>query len=383
MRCPPGPESVDELLPTLAAALGGRGAPLALLPADPADQTLAALRPDLPVEVSGIAAVVTTSGSTGEPKAVLLPAAALRASATATSSRLGGAGQWLLALPVHYVAGLQVVTRSLVAGTTPVVLDTSGGFSVAGFAAATARLDPGVRHYTAIVPTQLGRLLAHPAGRDALRRYDAALLGGSAAPDDLVERARAAGAAVVTTYGMSETCGGCVYDGVPLDDVLTDVRDDARVRLAGPVLAAGYRLRPGLTAAAFEVAGGRRWHTTPDVGRIAEDGRLEVLGRADDVAVSGGINVPLPAVERALATHPDVSAAACLAAPDAVWGERVVAFVVAGRPAPTLDELRAHVALGCPRTWAPRELVLVPELPLLTTGKTDRQALRELLRAAE
>lgn len=377
LPCPAGPAGLDVLVPPLSAALDGSGPPLALLPED-ADA--GHVRPDEPVEADGIAALVTTSGSTGEPKSVLLPAAALRTSATATLDRMGGPGQWLLALPAHYIAGLQVVVRSIVAGTTPVVLDP-GPFTARAFAAATARLD-APRRYTALVPTQLARALADPAGRDALTAYDAVLLGGAAAPERLLDDARRAGVTVLTTYGMSETCGGCVYDGRPLDGVVADVRADGRIRLAGPVLAAGYRLRPDLTAAAFTVDAGRRWHVTPDVGRLADDGTLEVLGRADDVAVSGGVNVPLAAVERALAAHPDVTGVACLAAPDPEWGERVVAFVTVAGRAPTLAELRDHVAATRPRAWAPRELVVLDELPLLASGKPDRTSLRARLAVA-
>ncbi|HEX6447252.1 MAG TPA: o-succinylbenzoate--CoA ligase [Streptosporangiales bacterium] len=377
LPCPAGPAGLDVLVPPLTAALDGAGPPLALFPEDAAGADRQ-VRPDEPLEADGVAALVTTSGSTGEPKSVLLPAAALRASAVATLDRIGGPGQWLLALPPHYVAGLQVVVRSVVAGTTPVALEP-GPFTAEAFAQATARLDPAARRYAALVPTQLARALADPAGREALAAYDTVLLGGAAAPARLLDQARRAGVTVLTTYGMSETCGGCVYDGRPLDGVTADIRPDGRIRLAGPVLAAGYRLRPDLSAAAFTVDAGRRWHVTPDLGRFADDGTLEVLGRADDVAVSGGVNVPLAAVERALAAHPGVTGVACLAAPDPEWGERVVAFVTVAGSAPTLDELRDHVAAGRPRAWAPRELVVLDELPLLASGKPDRRRLRARL----
>ncbi|MQA78435.1 MAG: AMP-binding protein [Streptosporangiales bacterium] len=380
--CTSGQQATDALLPALQAALDATGPPLALLPASPADHNnrlLAAVRPDEPLEVDGVAAVVTTSGSTGEPKTVLLPAAALRASASATLDRLGGPGRWLLALPAQYIAGLQVVVRSLYGGTAPVALDLTTGFTAAGFAAATERLGTDARRYTALVPTQLTRLLDDPAGTDALRSYAVVLVGGAAASDRLLRSASEAGVHVVTTYGMSETCGGCVYDGLPLTGVTVDVRPDDRVRIAGPVLAAGYRLRPDLTAAAYETGDGQRWHVTPDVGRLHGDGRLEVLGRADDVAVSGGVNVPLAAVERALGSHPAVTAVTCLAVPDDEWGERVVAFVVPGNSRPSLDALRDHLGRTRPRSWAPRSLVVVDELPLLTSGKPDRRALVALL----
>jgi O-succinylbenzoic acid--CoA ligase len=305
--------------------------------------------------------VVPTSGSTGEPKGALLSAAALTASATATSARLGGDGRWLLALPPTHIAGLQVLIRSLLAGTTPVVLGDD-------FAAATEALGSG-RRYTSLVPTQLRRLLDSDASA-ALTSYDAVLVGGAAAPEALVARAREAGVRVVTTYGMSETSGGCVYDGEPLDGVRVDVTGGV-IRLGGPVLASGYRLRPDLTAAAF--ADG--WFTTNDLGEL-RGGRLTVIGRADDVVVTGGEKVAPAAVEAALSTHPAVAEAVVVGVPDDEWGQRVVAVVrlVPGARL-ALDEAREHVAAVLPRAAAPRELRVVDALPLLASGKPDRAAL--------
>ena len=217
----------EELLPALAAALDG--GPAVVPQVEPA--VLATLQPDEPLEHDDVALVVPTSGSTGEPKGVLLTADNLRSSALATAQRLGGSGQWLLAIPPTRVGGLQVLVRSLLAGTTPVVLPP-GPFGAAAFAEATARLT-GPRRYVSLVPTQLRRLLPDPG---ALRAYDAVLLGGAAAAPSLLAQAREAGVRVVTTYGMSETSGGCVYDGVPLDGVRVSV-EGGRVRLGGPVVA--------------------------------------------------------------------------------------------------------------------------------------------------
>ena len=349
-----------DLLPALAAALDG--GPAVVPEVEPA--VLAALRPDEPLEHDDVALVVPTSGSTGAPKGVLLTADNLRASALATAGRLGGPGQWLLAIPPNRVGGLQVLVRSLLAGTTPVVLPP-GPFGAAAFAEATARLT-GPRRYVSLVPTQLRRLVADP---DALRAYDAVLLGGAAAPASLLAQAREAGVRVVTTYGMSETSGGCVYDGVPLDGVRVSV-EAGRVRLGGPVVARGYRLRPDLTAAAFD----GDVFTTSDLGRL-DGGLLTVLGRADDVVVSGGENVAPLAVEAALERHPSVVEAAVTGVPDEEWGSRVVALVVLRAPL-TLAEARDHVAAVLPRSWAPRGLHEVEALPLLASGKLDRAALR-------
>ena len=335
---------------------------------------LAALDPAQPLERDDVALVVPTSGSTGEPKGAMLTAAALRHSARATHDRLGGPGQWLLALPVTHVAGLTVLVRSLVARTRPEVLDLYGGFSVSAFVAATTRLAPGVRHYTSLVPTQLRRLL--DAGAD-LSTYDGVLVGGAALSPSLHRTAVEAGVRIVTTYGMSETCGGCVYDGEPLDGVTVRLRDDGRVELGGPVVFAGYRLRPDLTAAAL--VDGR--HVTQDLGRWSADGRLEVLGRADDVIVSGGVNVPAALVERVVAGHPGVAACAVVGRPDPEWGERVVAVVqpVDWSSAPDVESLRAFAADVLEPAALPREVVLLGLLPVGSTGKPDKAAVRILL----
>jgi O-succinylbenzoic acid--CoA ligase len=317
------------------------------------------------------ALTVRTSGSTGEAKDVVLSAAALRASATATLSRLGGAGQWVLALPAQYVAGLQVIVRSVLAGTSPVHLADHPDLS-----SATRSLGPG-RRYLAIVPTLLHRWLADEASVQALAEYDAVLLGGAAAAPSLLGAARDRGVAVVTTYGMSETCGGCVYDGVALDGVAVVVGRGGEIRLGGPTLFDGYAGRPDLTAAVLRDG----WLHTPDLGRLDDDGRLEVLGRADDVVVSGGVNVALPAVENRLAAMPAVDQCAVVAVPDPEWGARVVAVLVpaAGSAPPNLDEARDFVSETMPRSWAPRTLALRDALPLLASGKVDRRALvREL-----
>ena len=347
-------------LDNLAAALDGTGP--ALLPStDPL--ILAALRPDQPLELGDIAVVVPTSGSTGEPKGVLLTAANLRASATATAEHLGGHGQWLLAIPPTHIGGLQVLVRSLLAGTEPVVL--SGPTTVEAFEAATARLT-GTRRYVSLVPTQLRRLVGSPA----LREYDAVLLGGAAAPAALLDATRSAGVRVVTTYGMSETSGGCVYDGVPLPGVGLSVGD--RIRLSGPVVARGYRLRPDLTDAVF--SGGT--FTTSDLGELDAGGRLVVLGRVDDVIVTGGEKVAPAAVESLLTELSAVSEVAVIGVPDPEWGSRVVAVVVLHAGAQlTLKQARDHVAGRLSRVAAPRELHVVEALPLLPSGKIDRDRL--------
>lgn len=367
---------LTSLVPALAAALDGAGPALLPLPTGGTrGAVLAALDPSRPLERDDVALVVPTSGSTGEPKGAMLTAAALRHSAAATHDRLGGPGQWVLALPVSSIAGLTVLVRSLQARTRPQVVDLYGGFSVDAFAAATDRLAGGVRHYTALVPTQLRRLL--DAGVD-LSTYDGVLVGGAALSPDLRDRAIAAGAPVVATYGMSETCGGCVYDGEPLDGVDVTIGADGRVSIGGPVVFAGYRLRPDLTDTAL--VDGR--HVTQDLGRWSSDGRLEVLGRVDDVIVSGGVNVPAAMVERVLDGHPAVAVCAVLGRPDPEWGERVVAVVqpVDASLPPALDELRSFAAGRLEPAALPREVVVLGMLPVLASGKPDKAAVRTVLR---
>lgn len=377
---PASAAGVPALSEALAAALAGSGP--AVLPVAAPASGLASADAGGPVP-EDVALLVPTSGSTGVPREVMLTAAALRASADATHRRLSGPGRWLLPLPPGHVAGLQVLVRSLVAGTTPAVL--AGPFRPEAFATATARLggQDGPR-YTSLVPTQVHRLLESDEGADALAAYDAVLLGGAAAPPGLVARARDRGARVVTTYGMSETCGGCVYDGVPLDGVRVELDDGDRIRIAGPVLAAGYRARPDLDADLFEVRDGTRWLRTSDLGRwVARDSgpaRLEVLGRADDVLVTGGEKVAPAAVERALGERPGVGEVLVVGVPDAEWGQALVAVVVppAGAPGPDLADLRGAAVAALGRAAAPRHLVTVAALPLRGPGKPDRRAAADL-----
>lgn len=376
------PAHPELVLEALSAALDGSGPAILPLPPEP-DAVLAAMRPDEPLEHDDIAVVIPTSGSTGEAKGVLLTSGALTASAAATAARLGGHGQWLMAIPATHVGGIQVLVRSLVAGTNPAILP-DGPFSVEGFVEASALLW-GDRRYVSLVPTQLRRLMRSGLSEavDALRSFDTVLLGGAAAPRSLLEDARGAGVRVVSTYGMSETSGGCVYDGAPLDQVRVSI-EDGLIRLAGPVLASGYRLRPDLTAQAFR--GGA--FTTSDLGALEPNGSLRVLGRADDMVVSGGENVAPLAVEAAIEAHPAVAEAGVVGLPDAEWGQRVVACVVhaEGSAVPlTLTELREHVATTLPRSWAPHGLLRCDTLPLQSSGKLDRRALRSyaLARSSE
>ncbi len=377
-----------RLQAALAAALDGTGP--AILPLDPrlpAAQIAASLAAFAPAALEtpdgaerrlpatavppDVAVVIATSGSTGEPKGVQLTAAALLHSARASLDRLAArpGERWLCPLPVSHIAGLGVLVRSLVTGTDPVVTGRLG--EDADLAAL------GCAH-ASLVPAQLRRLLAAGADLAALRTI---LLGGAVVPPGLLAAARAAGARVITSYGMSETCGGCVYDGVPLAGVSVRTGNGGRIEIAGPVLFAGYRGQPGLTAAAL-VDG---WFVTSDVGAVDAGGRVSVHGRADEMINTGGEKVAPGPVAAALEDCPEVAEAVVIGVPDPRWGERVTAIVVPADPAdpPALLALRDAVAGRLPRYAAPRALVLVAEIPVLGPGKPDLAALRRLASAAD
>ncbi len=377
--CPPdqtggGPVRLRAVEPgdvgvALAETLAG-GPPVAPLPADPAERgrTLAMVRLDEPVVEPDAAVVVATSGSTGRPKGVVLTRAALIASAAASHDRLGGPGDWVLALPPHYVAGLMVWARALVAGSAV----TTVGSDLSGLTA----LPPVVsgRRYLSLVPTQLTRALTDERLAEALAGFDAVLLGGAALGGGLRSRAEALGIRVVTTYGMSETAGGCAYDGRPLTGVTVEVdAEDGRITLGGPTLFSGYRLRPDLTAAGL--VDGRL--PTQDRGRW-RDGRLEVLGRVDDVVITGGLNVDLAEVEQRARAWPRLAGdeLAVLGLGDPEWGTKIIAVTESGG---SLAELRDFLLPVLPAYAAPRELVRVDPLPRLSSGKIDRRTLRSLL----
>lgn len=345
----------------------------------------------LPAEVpAGTAVVITTSGSTGVPKSVAIGRNALIASAFATSARIGE-GAWLLAVPATYVAGVQVLVRALVNGREPALL--AGPFRPEPFAAAAlgmASHENGERvpTYTSLVPAQLQRLLDaaddDPEVARALRSFERILIGGQALPVPLRERAEAAGARIARTYGSTETSGGCVYDGVPLDGVELAIVD-GEVRISGPTLADGYVGDPARTAEIFPTdADGTRWYRTGDGGELA-DGVLRITGRLDNVIVSGGVNVSLDRVEAAVRGIPGLESAVVIPIEDARWGQGS-AVVVAGTDADereTLERVRAAVAAAMGPVARPARVIPIEALPLLASGKPDRAALRQRFGSAK
>jgi O-succinylbenzoic acid--CoA ligase len=362
--------NIAPALKALMAALHGEG-PAVELSVD-ADGGLLVSAADTP-GFEDAAVVVRTSGSTGTPKATVLTVDALAASSMATAFALKGEGQWLLALPPQYVAGVQVLVRSLFAGTRPWVMDLSGGFTPEAFTAAAQELTDKIR-FTSLVPTQLQRLLDSPTTETlaVLRRFNGILLGGGPAPADLLAAAREAGVRVITTYGSAETCGGCVYDGFPLEDVLVRVDGTGRILLGGATLAAGYLDDPALSAGSFFEEDGVRWYRTSDLGSIDADGRLTVLGRADDVIITGGVKVSAAQVQLELEKLDGVLAAFVAGVPSAEWGQAVAAYVaVADSSAEGIAEFtgRGFSTLG---TMAPKTVLAAAELKMLPNGKPDR-----------
>jgi O-succinylbenzoic acid--CoA ligase len=284
---------------------------------------------------------------------VVLSRDAVIFSATATAFRIGQ-GQWWLTLPTSYVAGMMVVVRSLLAGQDPLLGNRRRGHVDARF--------------VSLVPTQLRRLLDLDPGM--LRGFDTVLIGGGPLDPLLRTRAEEAGVRLITTYGASETSGGCVYDGLPLEGVFLRIEPDGRVAIASRSLFDRYEGDPELTARTL--VGG--WYLTSDYGQL-HNGRLQVTGRTDDVVISGGVNVPTPAVAARLREHPHVEQVEVLGVPHDEWGQAVVAFVVGTI---TRDEARDWVSEVHPRTWAPYEIHTMTEFPLLANGKIDRERLRGL-----
>jgi O-succinylbenzoic acid--CoA ligase len=396
--------NLDPVLKALTAALAGEGPAVEFGPSTDGgahgSEPAMAWRLWHPTQAAaslpeGTAVVVRTSGSTGAPKATALTVDALAASSMGTAIRLRGEGQWLLAVPLEYVAGVQVLVRSLFAGTRPWAMDLSGGFTPEAFSEAAANLTDPIR-FTSLVPTQLRRLLddGSPQVLAALQRFNAVLLGGAAIPPGLLDRAREAGVTVVTTYGSAETCGGCVYDGEPLEGVEVQLVD-GRVWLGGTVVAAGYVGDPERTAEHFRTdPDGERWYVSSDLGEVGEDGRLHILGRADDVVITGGVKASAARVAAELEALDGVREAFVAGVDDPEWGQALAAAVVLhapghgsghapgteGAPAATLEAVRraAVVRLGwlAPKTWLELEA-----LPLLPNGKPDRRAITDLLRA--
>lgn len=426
---------ITEALEALDAVRHGQSPPLEFLPAQDGEsprwiERPEALAEDPPPAGERAAVVVRTSGSSGTPKQTLLPWDALTTSAEMTAQALGGHGQWLLTLHPSYVAGLSVLTRSLIAGTEPVAL-LENSTDPQLFTDAAERLTDE-RRYAALVPTQLQRLLdavedhdaaeqlrtAHPTtepnrapqtGGDrllaALRRFDAILLGGGPTSPALFNSARALDLQVIRTYGMAETCGGCIYDGYPLPGVSVSIGTHGRVVLSGPMVGLGYLEDSELTAEKFDIdpATGQRRYRTDDLGELSTVTAdevdscalvtgtgyaaqivptLTVTGRADDVIITGGVKVSAQQVRQVLEDQPSIREAFVTGVPDADWGQRVTAAIVlavTSREADTFEQIDQAVRDELGAAAVPKHYELLGSLPMLPNGKPDMQTLLELL----
>ena len=332
-----------------------------------------------PMEVQDdVALVIETSGTTGAPKRVALGALALLASVDAAHQELGGPGQWLQLLPAHYIAGVQVVTRSLVAGTTAVALHPEPFSTVAITGVADQLLAQSAPLYTSVVPAQLQRILDDAPGMPGLdelmRGFSAILVGGQSIPETLVTRCADAGYRLVRTYGSSETAGGCVWNQRPIGD--TRVRDIAgRLAITGSVLATGYVGDPERTARSFVMDGDDCWYLTDDAGHVTGEGLVVVDGRLDDVIVSGGVKIALAAVEKAIQRELGVADAFVVGAHHSEWGH---VPVVVTTQVVDLVRIRLAVQRVLGAEARPDRVITVPAIPLLGSGKPDRLAMTAL-----
>ena len=401
LTIPAGLGGVSRMQSVLPAALDGSGPAIAPFPEGPPQlvaSLMESIKPDdssYPLESNDIALVVSTSGSTGAPRGVLLSQQALHASATAFANRFGTDARWVVSMPMHRIAGIMVLVRAHLYGNPFEVDPSTGGarqFTAPTFAATTLKAKrqsdaDGRPLMVSLVPTQIARLLeAGSVGIEALQSYEVVLSGAAATPQPLLEQLRSYGINVVVSYGMSETCGGVSFDGLPLDDVSISLgtQDDVepgRISISGPVLASGYRLRPDLDALTF--IDGRMM--THDVGKLDSSGLLHVLGRLDDIVIVGGVNVALSAVEAAIRHHPLIEDVAVIDVTDPLWGSLPLAYVVLRSTDTDTEALTAQikdvVSNRIGKAATPRSVHYVEQLPMLDSGKIDRLSLR--LQAAQ
>ncbi len=385
VRVTPGPAGVAAARAALEARMAGDGPPFTLIPqpsrhvaADYVTSVRASVRPEEPVEPDDAAVVLATSGSTGDPRGVIITRDNLRAAVESSWERLPGLRDcaWVLALPVTSIGGFATVARSHLGGTSLHAIASVGGaapFRVEDLLS----LDVGEPFAISLVPTQLADVLGSTAGTQWLARASAVLVGGAATAAGLAARAREAGIALVTTYGMTETTGGCVYDGLPLPGVEIVLDDDGRLTVEGPQVAAGYRTAGEVDSLGFSGSGRHRRFRTGDLAHW-DQGRLRLTGRIDDVVTVHGVNVALGAVESVVRGVRGIDNAAVVAVPDDRQGNRLLAFVTVTEPV-SPDVVATAVAEHLGRIARP-EIVAVDHLPSLPNGKIDRRALRATAR---
>jgi O-succinylbenzoic acid--CoA ligase len=322
---------------------------------------------DLPAEATDTALIIESSGSTGSPKKIYLSKEALIASAEATKLTIGE-GQWLLALPINYIAGAMVLVRSILAGTKPVVMNTGVSFTPEAFSR-SALLLSAEDTFVSLVPTQLKRIreacLEDSFLLSQMKRFKAVLVGGQSIAPELLEYFRTEGVNVLTTYGMAETAGGCVYGGGALAGVDIKINPDGTISIAGPMLANGVSDESGFL-------------NTQDQGEFF-DGFLRVLGRVDRVLISGGLKVGLDQVEAVAGAIPGVVEVVATALDSSEWGERV-GMVYVGSPE-VADYMAAAVFEQLGLAAKPVRVIRVDRLPRLVSGKPDLVSVRKLFDA--
>ncbi|MDR9363152.1 MAG: AMP-binding protein [Microbacteriaceae bacterium] len=318
---------------------------------------------DVPGQVSdNTAVVIKSSGSTGRPKLIELSAEAMLASAKATEQTIGS-GQWLLTLPVNYVAGLMVLVRSIKADQQPVLMNTQVPFTPEAFVRGASLMEEGQR-FVSLVPTQLARLAEaidlDPMVYSSLRKFEAILVGGQRADFAVMQKLKAMGINLISTYGMTETSGGCVYDGEPIGDTQLRINDD-QLEVSGSVLANGLP----------------EWFSTNDLARINDSGKLEILGRADRVIISGGLKVSLDRVEEISKEIAGVSEIVAVGIEDKEFGERV-AIGFEGTPEVS-DAISEHLIEIIGREAKPKKILQFRDLPRLESQKPDLQRIQKLM----
>lgn len=310
-----------------------------------------------------IACIVESSGSTGTPKRISISLSALLHAASTGQERLGPAGQWLLALPINFIAGQQVFLRSVLADTQPVMMNTALPFTTEAFFR-SANLMNHSNRYTSLVPAQLAKLVVAAEKDDllleTLRSFRAILVGGQATATELQQRAISLGLKVVISYGMTETSGGCVYDGIPLDGVRLKIAPDGRLLIQGKTLAENQD----------------DWIFTNDLAELTQEGQLVILGRADRVIISGGLKVSLDRVEYLGSELPGVEEISAIAIRDETWGERVGICYV-GSPE-VADDIANQLAALLGPAGKPIRVIRVDKLPKLATSKVDSMSIAKL-----
>lgn len=388
---PPGPSGIEVAKGAVEQALDGSSGATALV-ADPVE-AVSLLRPDVPLEDPRTRLIIMTSGSTGDPKGVCWSRDNVIAMATMWRQAYPEleAAPRIIALPVTSAGGLGAVIRGVLDAASLVALPSIGGaarFDPAALLDIVAPLaDDGP--VISLVPTQLALLLRDDNGRRALRDIRKVFLGGAAASAVLLEEATRFGVDVVTTYGMTETCGGCVHDGIPLDGVDVRIESSGRIHLGGAVCALGYRLRPEQTDELFGRSAAGPSFATGDVGAWDDD-RLVVLGRIDDIVQVRGYNVALGAVERAITDSGLAREAVIMATEDPVEGHRLIGLAIPTRDlgsdadahvdvAAWVQEIAQAVRQRLGSAAIPAALTPVSVLPYLSNGKIDRLAVHRAL----